>query len=138
MPAQSVVSANGVVARKKLSRVEKWIFGTDNYAPGWLVAVLRCIALRVEQRSSGDQRLKLFFCSARRDPIADIALFGQAWQIDNADAARDRREVRCDLLGVRPAGLVVVGQDHDVAVGEVEGKLAPPFTCAAGIACRGQ
>src|SRR5690242_7044027 len=78
----------------------------------------------------------MFARAAGRKPIADITFWWQRRELDDTDAARDRREVCRHLPRVGPAGVVIVGGDRNVTSSEILSELGPPFAGTARITGR--
>ena len=83
-----------------------------------------------------DQRVEGLDGAAGGEPVAYVALVGEAGQLEQADARGLADERAGNGLGMIAAGLVVVGQHDDIGAGELIGEGVPPLAGAAWIAGR--
>ena len=91
----------------------------------------RLCRLRAAQRLGElDQGFELLLRAALVDPVADVALWWQAFEA--RDAAGDRREA-CRSDSDIIADIVVVAENDDVAAGQVGGEFLAPFAGTARI-----
>ena len=106
--------------------------------PVGLADIGRWLVWFLERLSLDHQLLQLGDGPAGVEPVADVALLGQAGRARILMLAA----VPCSFLatscGVVAAGLVIVGKDHDVAAVEPPSEAVRPFPGASGVAGRDQ
>ena len=83
--------------------------------------------------------VQLFGGAAGGDPIRDIVAFiGQAEQLDGTDSFGDAGELGADIGHMRAAGIVIIGQQDNLAALKPMRNLGLPLAGAAMITCCNQ
>jgi hypothetical protein len=83
-----------------------------------------------------DQRVERLDRAPGAEPVACVALVGEAGELEETNTRRLADERAGNGLGMIPSGLVVVGQHDDIGASELIGVGLPPLAGTARIAGR--